>query len=148
MPQSTSTPQPPPSPTAEARDLRALLEAVLDALTLPHDTPDYDERMRERTRIARVVAREALDEDPTRLGWNTDWIRSKLTAEQAEADEREKNRCQRCRTPFDPTDTAFDGHARYDETPWCRRCIDNCHEGDAFHVCPICDPSRYGSAGQ
>lgn len=128
----------------EARDLRALLEAVRDALTLDHAVPNYDERIKERAGLAKVVVRDALDEGTDRIGWNADWLPSKLTAEQADADEREKNRCGRCRTAFDPADTAFDGRARHAETPWCRRCIDNCHEGSAEHVCPICDPARYG----
>ena len=128
----------------EARDLRALLEAVRDALTLDYAVPDYDERIKERAGLAKVVVRDALDEGTDRIGWNADWLPSKLTAEQADADEREKNRCGRCRTAFDPADTAFDGRARHAETPWCRRCIDNCHEGSAEHVCPICDPARYG----
>ncbi|MFF3912702.1 hypothetical protein ACFYZB_04325 [Streptomyces sp. NPDC001852] len=133
-----------PNQNSEARDLRALLGAVLDAITLPHNTPEYAERIEDRASIARVVVREALDEDPARLGWNADWLRSRLATEQAEAEEREKNRCGRCRTPFDPTDTRFDGRARHQETPWCRRCVDNCHEGSAEHVCMICDPARYG----
>ncbi|MEU8688810.1 hypothetical protein [Streptomyces sp. NPDC048665] len=135
----TSKPNP-----SEARDLRALLAAVLDAITLPHEAPEYAERIEDRASIARVVVREALDEDPARLGWNADWLRGRLAAEQAEAEEREKNKCGRCRTPFDPTDTAFDGRARHGETPWCRWCVDRCHEStDAFHACPICDPDRH-----
>lgn len=54
-------------------------------------------------------------------------------AEQAE-------QCGKCRTPFDPSDTSFDGRARHNETPWCRSCVDRCHEStDAFHRCVICD---------
>jgi hypothetical protein len=54
--------------------------------------------------------------------------------------------CGRCRKPFDPADTRFDGAAQYGTTPWCRSCVDNCHEGSAEHVCVICDPARYGGA--
>ncbi|WP_405671469.1 hypothetical protein [Streptomyces sp. NBC_01530] len=133
-----------PITSSEARDLRTLLTAVLDALTLPFDAPDYDERINERTAIARVVARDGLDEGPDRIGWNADWLRSKLAAEQMEANKREKERCRRCRTPFDPSDTAFDGRARHGETPFCRSCVDDCHEGGTEHVCLICDPARYG----
>lgn len=50
--------------------------------------------------------------------------------------------CGRCRKPFDPTDTRFDGRARYGETPWCRSCVDNCHESQVEHACPVCDPAR------
>lgn len=57
---------------------------------------------------------------------------------------RAENQCRRCRRPFNPTDTRFDGHARHKDSPWCRRCVDNCHDGGAEHVCLICDPQRYG----
>jgi hypothetical protein len=51
--------------------------------------------------------------------------------------------CDRCHQPFDPTDTRFDGHARHTETPWCRHCVDNCHEStDAFHKCAVCTPKE------
>ncbi|MEU0218947.1 hypothetical protein ABZ281_29325 [Streptomyces sp. NPDC006265] len=136
-------PMPSAVPGKPTEAVRELLAAVLEALTLPHDTPDYDARILRRAGLARVVAGEALAESPSNLGWNTDYLRSKLAAEQAEAEQREKNKCGRCRTPFDPSDMAFDGRARHRETPWCRRCVASCHEStDAFHACPICDPSR------
>lgn len=59
---------------------------------------------------------------------------------------RAENRCGRCRWTFDPYDKRFDGHARHGDTNWCRRCVDNCHEGSAEHVCAICEPKRYGGA--
>lgn len=134
-----------PTPSSEARDLRALLETIRDAITLPYDTPEYDQRIVERAGIARVVAEAALAGDPTNLGLEVDYLRHQLVAEQAEAEKKAKNRCRRCRTPFDPTDTRFDGRARHGETPFCRWCVDRCHEStDAFHACPICDPKRYG----
>ena len=46
--------------------------------------------------------------------------------------------CARCGRAFDPTDTRFDGHARHARSPWCRGCVDQCHEADAGHRCPIC----------
>ncbi|MFF3511569.1 hypothetical protein [Streptomyces sp. NPDC002573] len=47
--------------------------------------------------------------------------------------------CGKCRQPFDPADPRFDGHARHGDTPFCRRCVDACHEStDAFHACAIC----------
>lgn len=137
-----------PTPSTEVRDLRALLGAVLDALTLPHDLGDYDARVLRRASLARVVAREALAEGPGSLGWNVDYLRKQLDAEQTEADERAKHSCRLCRTPFDPNDATFDGRARHGETPWCRRCIDKCHDGSAEHVCMICDPQRYGGDGR
>ncbi len=47
--------------------------------------------------------------------------------------------CGKCGKPFDPTDTRFDGAARYRDTHWCKRCVDLCHEStDAFHICAVC----------
>ncbi len=134
----------PPAPT-EARDLRALLETVVGALTLPHDLHDYDPRILRRAGLVRVLIREALADGPELLDWNLDYLRKQLAQEETEAAERAKNKCGRCRQTFDPTDTAFDGHARHKDSPWCRWCVDRCHEStDAFHACPICDPARYG----
>ena len=136
-------------PTAtEARDLRTLLNTVLAALTLPYDTPDYDQRILRRAALARTLAGAALAESTASLGWSTDYLRQQLTAEQHDADERTKNRCQRCQTPFDPADTRFDGRARHTDTPFCRSCVDNCHDGGTEHVCVICDPQRYGGEHQ
>jgi hypothetical protein len=76
-----------PTNPGNARDLRQLLEAVLDALTLDYGVEDYDQRLKERAGIAKVVVRDGLDE-PDRIGWNADWLRGKLRAEEAEAAER------------------------------------------------------------
>jgi len=62
-------------------------------------------------------------------------------AEQAAA-ERETTHCRRCRKPFE-ADSDWDGRARYKSTPWCRSCVDTCHDGSAEHVCVICKPFRY-----
>ncbi|MFI2202691.1 hypothetical protein ACH47Z_18300 [Streptomyces sp. NPDC020192] len=138
----------PPAAT-ECAELRSLLAAIREAIALPFHTADYERRLVERVSWARTVADAVLDNPGEDIGWNADYLRSKLTAEQAEAAEREKNKCGRCRQPFDPTDTRFDGHARHGETPWCRWCVDRCHEStDAFHACPICDPNRRGGEGQ
>ncbi|MCP3769513.1 hypothetical protein [Streptomyces sp. MAR25Y5] len=124
--------------------VRDLLAVVLDALTLPYDTPDYSRRILDRAAEARTVAVAALAEDPADIGWNVDYLRSKLAAEQADAKRRDNGRCRRCLRPFDADDTRFAGHSRHADTPWCRRCVDNCHDGGAEHVCVICDPARYG----
>lgn len=51
--------------------------------------------------------------------------------------------CGRCRKPFDSADTRFDGRARHRDEPWCRGCVDRCHEStDPAHACPVCDPTR------
>jgi len=47
--------------------------------------------------------------------------------------------CGKCRQPFDPADTSFDGRARYHLTPYCRGCVDRCHDNEiADHRCVIC----------
>ncbi|MFJ2568159.1 hypothetical protein ACIO02_35440 [Streptomyces sp. NPDC087568] len=74
---------------AEVRDLRALLTVVLDALTLPHDVPDYEARILDRAAWARTM-RAALDEDPRDLGWNVDYLRAKLAAEEKTARRRHR----------------------------------------------------------
>lgn len=48
-------------------------------------------------------------------------------------------KCGRCLQPFDPTDDRWNGYARHQDTPWCRSCIDRCHESTDFaHECPVC----------
>lgn len=135
----------------EADGIRALLEAILEAVTLPDAGLDHARRMESRADWVRATVKGALAEDLDNIGWNATFLRSRIAAEEAEAAakaaeaaERAKNQCKRCRKPFDPADTAFDGHARYRDTPHCRACVDNCHEGSAEHVCVICDPKRYG----
>ncbi|WP_327342732.1 hypothetical protein [Streptomyces europaeiscabiei] len=140
----TNVPEPPANP-GDARALRDLLTVVLDALTLPYGTEDYDRRMAGRMGWAQTAVKGALADDPADIGWNADYLRGKLRAEETEAADRAKNRCARCRNPFDSGDTRFDGHARHAETAYCRGCVDNCHEGSAEHVCVICDPARYGA---
>ena len=43
--------------STEAADLRALLATVLDAITLPYDTDDYDRRVLHESGIRQVVQR-------------------------------------------------------------------------------------------
>jgi hypothetical protein len=81
LPAATSNP-------GDAHDLRALLAVVLDALTLPYDTARYDQRLTERAMWARTAVKGALEEDPADVGWNADWLRSRLRAEEAEAADR------------------------------------------------------------
>jgi hypothetical protein len=133
-----------PTKPSEAAALRALLAAVLDALTVPYDAADYNQRILDRATYVRTTVGGVLTEADADVEWDTGYLRKQLAAEQAAAGERAKNRCGRCHQPFDPTDTRFDGHARYGDTPYCRACVDNCHEGSAEHVCVICEPKRYG----
>lgn len=54
----------------------------------------------------------------------------------------DKAACARCRTPFDPGDTRYDGHAEERGVPgYCRGCVDRCHEGSITHRCVICSPN-------
>lgn len=47
--------------------------------------------------------------------------------------------CRKCRAPFDPADTRFDGRARHGLTDYCRHCVDLCHDNNAAdHRCVIC----------
>ncbi|MDX3839027.1 hypothetical protein [Streptomyces europaeiscabiei] len=135
-----------PTTSTEAADLRALLAVVLEALTVPYDAADYDQRILDRATYVRTAVGGVLTEAGADVEWDTGYLRKQLASEQAKADERAKNRCARCHQPFDPADTRFDGHARYRDTPHCRACVDNCHEGSAEHACVICEPARYGGA--
>ncbi|WP_215456646.1 hypothetical protein [Streptomyces sp. ATCC 21386] len=72
----------------DARDLRQLLEAVLEAVTLPYDIGDHARRMEIRADWVRATLKGALAEDPAGIGWNVDFLRSRLRAEETEAAER------------------------------------------------------------
>lgn len=80
--------RPEPSDPGDARDLRQLLAAVLDALTLPHDTPGYGQRLAERAMWARIAINGALEENPADIGWEADFLRGRLRAEETGAADR------------------------------------------------------------
>lgn len=47
--------------------------------------------------------------------------------------------CGKFKRPFDPADPSFDGRAQYAATPYCRGCVDRCHDNNsADHRCVIC----------
>ncbi|RST00380.1 hypothetical protein EF910_32105 [Streptomyces sp. WAC07149] len=47
-------------------------------------------------------------------------------------------KCAKCKRPFDPADTRFDGQARSGEKPFCRGCVDICQGTEiADHWCPV-----------
>ncbi len=50
----------------------------------------------------------------------------------------ERPGCRRCKVSFDPADKSPDGQAQQGDEPWCRGCVDNCHEGGTDHRCVIC----------
>ncbi|MFJ4974183.1 hypothetical protein ACIP6X_02330 [Streptomyces coeruleorubidus] len=65
---------------------RDLLQAVLEALSLPFEAAFYDQRLNDRAGFARVVIRDALAEAaerPDAFTWNADWLRRKLREEEA-----------------------------------------------------------------
>ncbi|MFJ8599967.1 hypothetical protein ACIREM_14810 [Streptomyces shenzhenensis] len=66
--------------SAEARDLRELLEAVHEALSVPGCDVD-DRRLVDRALWARTTIRGALDEDPADIGWNVGYLRRKMAEE-------------------------------------------------------------------
>ncbi|MDX2538606.1 hypothetical protein [Streptomyces scabiei] len=76
----------------DARDLRNLLEAVLEAVTLPYDGPEHARRMETRADWVRATVKGALADDPADIGWNADFLRSRLRAEETEAAERAARR--------------------------------------------------------
>ncbi|MFI0932932.1 hypothetical protein ACH4RG_14435 [Streptomyces sp. NPDC021019] len=64
-------------------DVRALLDAVLDAIDIPYPaTIDDDNAYRavldRRLSLAVMVARAALAEEPDSVAWNADYLRRKL----------------------------------------------------------------------
>lgn len=49
--------------------------------------------------------------------------------------------CAKCRTPFDPADPRSDGRSQYPGRPYCRICVNRCHDTEiADHRCIICAP--------
>lgn len=72
----------------DARDLRALLEAVLEAVTLPHDADNYTRHIEDRAGWVFACVKGALEDDPADIGWNADFLRQKLIEEQKAADAR------------------------------------------------------------
>lgn len=54
-------------------------------------------------------------------------------------DAQQVDACGKCRQPFNPADTSYNGHARYANTPYCRGCVEHCHDTEiADHACVIC----------
>ncbi|MFI0894872.1 hypothetical protein [Streptomyces sp. NPDC020983] len=142
-------------------DVLAFLAAVRDALTVPRPArvADFAEMVERRHRreeliadratAVRIAAQLAVDLDPgnlqTHLTALTQTIRDNTAAHPVEFEVREDpeapagTACAACRRPFDPADTRFDGHARHRDTPYCRACVDRCHDNEiADHRCPIC----------
>lgn len=139
--------------------VRDLLAAILEALDIPHpattgDIEAHDRILNDRAMHAAIALRNILGDGPS-LGieWTARYLRERLAEHPTDSyrhwgapagSSGPRPSCGKCSTPFDPADTRFDGRARHKDTPWCRRCVDNCGDGGAEHVCVICDPKRYG----
>lgn len=136
---------------AEVRDLLAAVAEALD-IPMPDITDDAERQHRtvlvRRTTDVRIVLQVLLDAagvDLAALADDAAVIRARTAAVPVTYPMwQDRPSCARCGRPFDPADPRFDGRAQHRDTPWCRQCIDNCHEGSPEHVCVICDPSRYG----
>ncbi|MEV5977536.1 hypothetical protein [Streptomyces sp. NPDC052114] len=88
---------------------------------------------------------EALAEsDPAKLRAELVQVAALCAAWVADIDSRTPSAeqpaaCAKCRTPFDPADTRFDGRAQRRGTPYCRWCVDRCRDNEiADHRCVIC----------
>lgn len=135
-----------PRPTAlqapAGTGVAGLLAAVLEALTLPYGAHDYDRRLLDRATVARSVAQAALADGPAALEWNTGYLRARLVAEQAHADQHAAAVCGSCRQPFLPAGTPVKARTRSDGSPWCRWCVERCQAAGDGHHCRICFPQQ------
>jgi hypothetical protein len=112
--------------------------------------------MEERADWVRTTLKGALAEDPAGIGWNTDFLRGRLRAEETQAAARAAqaaaflateqpvpthHRCARCKWTFDPHDKRFvDSRRRHGDSPFCNRCVDLCQDSEiADHWCPVDD---------
>ncbi|WP_063795168.1 hypothetical protein [Streptomyces silaceus] len=76
-----------------------------------------------------------------RNAWSVVWdaAAARWTVAGYDEDIEERPACAKCRRPFDPADTRYAGRARYSGTPYCRGCVEACHDNEiADHRCVIC----------
>lgn len=88
---------------------------------------------------------------PTPLRWGLDDVELGDAGDADDEDDAPEAppACGKCRRPFDETDRRHDGHARAGDSPWCRRCVDRCHESTDFaHECVICREPDDGRGGE
>lgn len=116
------------------------------------EVPDYGAHLAEFIAMARAAVPELLAElDRVRGQWK--YLLGQLAKRDAETGRGDEalrkfltdpetvptEACAKCKTPFDPNDTRFDGRARHSTTQYCRRCVDACHDNEiADHRCVIC----------
>lgn len=47
--------------------------------------------------------------------------------------------CARCHVPFEPDSTLVDKSSRYEDTPYCRFCVERCQQRQShLHLCMVC----------
>ncbi|MEU7597530.1 hypothetical protein AB0B79_31535 [Streptomyces sp. NPDC039022] len=108
---------------------RSYWEAIANALNAANDTGMH---------VGIDLDGTLTDRDEWSVVWDRAAERWQVAPYDAEPPEAPAT-CGRCRQLFDPEDTRFDGRARHGESPFCRSCVDRCHEAlDAFHRCPVC----------
>lgn len=57
----------------------------------------------------------------------------------------EDEHCARCGRQFVPEDTTYAGWAQYRTSPFCRACVDVCHDSEsADHRCAVCTSACWG----
>jgi len=107
----------------------------MDWLCLGKDNPEaLIAEAREWVRAA--VAAGLLPVPSSDPGWKSE---ARRAAEEDQPVVDASERCGKCKQPFDPDDKRFDGLARYYLTPYCRGCVDRCHDTEiADHRCVIC----------
>jgi len=141
-----------------AAEATSALEAVRDALDIPHAATVGDDETRAKIIEARVMhavtfLRSILDTEPYDPGWHVAYLRDRLaehpatgyrTWDEAVAETRavkaaQAEPCGRCGAGVArPGETRPDGQPR-DRSRYCDACIDRCHEATDFaHVCQIC----------
>lgn len=127
----------------------ALTEQQLDqyaelAITADHDGIKVDpavvtalvDEVR-RMRFQRQFLIGQLAKRDAESGRGDEALREFLAAEQPAVEASAA--CGKCKQPFDLADTRFDGRARFYLTPYCRGCVDRCHDNEiADHRCVIC----------
>jgi hypothetical protein len=128
--------------TARLRAESAAVAAFLDeqdraARLFELPTPAWVEAVRAASAppVAPHAASPAAEAPEVRqepAGAATGPLKPSLSAEASEA-------CGKCKQPFDSADTSRTGSARFYLTPYCRRCVDLCHDNEiADHRCVIC----------